>query len=330
MTVKYNHIEAAAKLSASRGFAGLKKGLGVMAATVLLSLPFSVPAYAAGESKSIPSPVQAGVSPYVTDYGIIAPVQMAGSDNESAAFQKNYLPAIQSFIASTLPEYRDNSSTVASLSSIDPTKLTVRTSNEVRVYFVGAGTGSHNAFGYGTVNSPVENYDRYIFPEVSSNISYDGSGKQVRTMDDPLLPGDFVDLKKLVAGEKLSFFYYTDVDHDGVYHDWFTTYYSKYTEDRISHSLIYAMPDSPYMLIAFEDRTLMKGSDMDYNDLVIAVSGLTTTPTVDLYSLTSAPEPPTLLVFGSFLLLALFLGKRFGMQDATMAVASGALPPAGC
>ena len=311
MTVKYNHIEAAEKLSTDRGFTGLKKGLTVAVATFFLALPSAVPAYAAGESESKASPLQSGARPNGLD--IVAPVQMAGSDNQSASFLKS-LPAINEFLTSNLPEYMNNSSTVEKL-SLDPSKLVVQTTSDVRVYFVGEGAGYHNTLGFNTKGASIASGNpKLIFPDASSNISfYNGSGKQVRTSDAPLLPGDFVDLGKVNAGTKLNFFGISNGANGGNgFGDLFSSAGASSNQDGIAHALIYVMPNSPYLLISFEDMNKHRGSDLDYNDLVIAVSGV---------GLTSAPEPPTFLVFGSFLLLALFLGRRFGMRNEMMAVA---------
>jgi len=65
----------------------------------------------------------------------------------------------------------------------------------------------------------------------------------------------------------------------------------------ISDALAYAIADSPYLLLGFET-----GFGNQHDDLVLAIN--IGTP------MTTAPEPSTILILGSFLLLVIYLRNR--------------------
>lgn len=243
------------------------------------------------------SPAYAALDNSFSSLDIAGPISLANSDPAASNFQSNYLPSLVTWIKQNLPE------TVAvknfSSMTLDPSMLTVKTTQDVRVYFVGEGAGYQNTLGINATGTGVKTGDPdIVFPNASSSIStyVTTSPTGVRTASEPLMPGDFVDLGTMQAGTQLDFFLIANGAQGG------TNVFSTTTSanpDGIRHVVAYAAKDSPYLLISFED--LLGGGDKDYNDVLIAVSGV---------QLTTAPEPSTMFILGSFLLPVLYLVKR--------------------
>ena len=161
-------------------------------------------------NKPIVSSIQSAARP--DGLSIVAKVNVAGSDAASAKFQTDALPSITDFITKNLPEYTrfDKASSFA----LDPSKLRMAVESNARVYFVSEGAGYHNTLGFNTLaagaSTPTTALTKsasLIFPDVSSTVStYNPAPKAQRTSNEPLLPGDFVDLGTFKAGSMLDFF----------------------------------------------------------------------------------------------------------------------------
>lgn len=242
------------------------------------------------------SSVQSTARPFGLD--ITAPVQLAGSDEASASFQEDALPVITDLINTQLGEnVQFNNQTAYSL---DPTKLRLATESTARVYFVGEGAGYHNTLGFnalapgvGTPETVVTADSELIFPDSSSSVStYDPASTARRYSRAPLLPGDFVDMGTFAAGTTLDFFLIANGANGG------TNAYSapaSRNPDQLDHVVSFVLPDSPYLIIGFED--LFGGGDKDYNDLVFAVD----IGAANLQKLISTPEPSTWTIMLGFL-----------------------------
>lgn len=214
------------------------------------------------------SPVQSSATPLGLD--IAAPVQIGGSDADSAQFAGVVLPELRTWVNQNLSE-RLGLEDTAQL-SLDPEKLFLSTTSEVRVYFVSEGAGYHNTLGYSDGES-----SQLILPDASTRdgnyqFDYDEKGQIVpstdarRTRGEPVVPGDFVDLGTLDGGTALDFFLVGNGARGGQF-----TYSTELANnpDGIEHVVAFALPGTSYLLIGFED--LYGGGDRDYNDLVFAV-----------------------------------------------------------
>ncbi|GAB5558390.1 MAG: hypothetical protein SynsKO_00370 [Synoicihabitans sp.] len=240
------------------------------------------------------SSVQSTARPFGLD--ITAPVQIAGSDEASASFQEDALPVITDLINTQLGEnVQFNNQTAYSL---DPTKLRLATESTARVYFVGEGAGYRNTLGFNalpagadTPETVVTADSELIFPDSSSSVStYDPASSARRYSRAPLLPGDFVDMGTFAAGTTLDFFLIANGANGGR-----NAYSAPATRnpDQLDHVVSFVLPDSPYLIIGFED--LFGGGDKDYNDLVFAVD----IGAANLQKLISTPEPSTwAIMFG--------------------------------
>jgi hypothetical protein len=202
--------------------------------------------------------------------------------------------------------------------SLDPTKLFLATESTARVYFVGEGAGYHNTLGFNTLmagektpSTVVTADSQIIFPDASSTVSsYSSSGeKYTRTTKEPLLAGDFVDLGTFKSGSMLDFFLIADGANGGT-----NSYAAPSTRnpDKLDHVVAFALPDSPYLIIAFED--MYGGGDRDYNDVIFALD----IGRANIQNLISTPEPQTWAILAGFLGILFLLHRR---QSARLAPA---------
>jgi hypothetical protein len=256
--------------------------IAAMAMILILAMAGPRAANAAEESS-----IQSDARPFGLD--IASPVYASGSDENATTFMEYYSETLVPWVSTNLPEYTNNYTTSL---RIDPSLLTLATDSDVRIYFIGEGAGYDNTLGFTSTTG-----DRsLIFPEASVNPSYNNATdltKAAANVNFPLVPGDFVDLGSFEAGAQLDFFLIANGANGGT-----TTYSTDATTslDGLTHAISWAPADSPYLLIGFED--LLGGGDGDFNDLLFAVA---------IQPLTTAPEPSTMLLLTSFLLVVLYL-----------------------
>ncbi|MEZ5413294.1 MAG: DUF4114 domain-containing protein [Opitutaceae bacterium] len=238
---------------------------------------------------------------------VAALVQVAGSDAAAADFQANVLPSIQKLLNTQLSESTVFKNQAAMM--LDPSKLTLATSYEARVYFIGEGAGYRNTLGFNALpagttvsDSAITANAQLIFPDASSPYSsYDPLNASARLWNAPLIPGDFVELGTFEAGTTLDFFLIANGASGGT-----TTYTANATQnpDQINHVVAFALPDSPFLIVGFED--LLGGGDRDYNDLLFAVD----IGAANLQRLVSTPEPATWLILAGCLGWVLVMARR--------------------
>ena len=258
------------------------------------------------------SPVQSPADPQ--GLPIVGKVQLGGSTAASAAFDKNVLPAATQYIHQHLPDGKDNAKFVK-LNSLDVSKLTLDTTRDVTATFVYEGAGYVNTLG---LNTKADGFRKgnpeIIFPAVRSSTSMFASAPAgTRTTQDPLLPGDFVDLGVLPKGTSLDFFLMANGANGGT-QEWNT---SGNNADNFSHVMAFtpgmfatAQPNSPYLFISFED--LSRGGDKDYNDSIFAIN----IGTAAVHKLLNTPEPATYLSLGCFVALGFWMKRRVDAAPA--------------
>lgn len=270
--------------------------------------------------------VQAKSDPY--GLKLAGQVMQGGSDASSKTFQDSVLPSVTSFIKSALPEGRINTKSTAF--EIDPSKLVLSAQTAVRAYFVYEGAGYHNSLGVDvttTGNDPKSasaevssKSSELIFPDASSTEGGFASGKYgVRTANEPVLPGDFVNLGTFNKGTKLDFFLMANGANqsgssvfstlESLNGDGFKQHVAAFTPR------LFAVPqlNSPYIFLAFED--LWGGGDKDINDTIIAINVGAAT----VKSLLATPEPAMWLTLGSFLALAVWVKRRMDCKAPVVA-----------
>jgi hypothetical protein len=229
-----------------------------------------------------------------------AMIQPLASDGSAKEFRYGVLPKIQSLLNEKLGEWTkiDDASM-----RLDPSNLKLATDSDVRVYFIGEGAGYANSLGLNTEGVGArEGRPELIFANASSNVTYlnpKSTAKEnaaQRSSSAPLLPGDFVELNTIKAGSLLDFFLIADGANGGknVYSTTGTA-----NPDKINHVVAFALANSPYLIMGFED--LFGGGDRDFNDLLFAVE----IGAANVASLIATPEP------AAWLSLAGLLGMVF-------------------
>ena len=220
----------------------------------------------------------------------LTPIQRAGSDWSSTWFLVRWLPKMMYLANERLADNAAKSR--FSELVLDPTRLKLVETTDVRVYFIGEDSGKRNSLGVNFNGIGVsKGHPALIFPEASSIDGLHEFTKIVKrwkqllafplifarsaintSEDKPLLPGDFVDLGIVEAGTTLNFFLLGNgAVNQGKDADWkeiFTTHPEK-NVDKVPHAVALALENSPYLLLSFED--LFKGGDRDYSDCVFAV-----------------------------------------------------------
>jgi len=224
-----------------------------------------------------------------------------GSDERSTVFQKETLPSITELLRQSLGESQSlkNSEALA----LDPERLLMKNTSDIRVYFVGEGAGYYNTLGYNVLDSEGKTPEgalgddpQIIFENASSVISSLGSAPATvkRTVNSPLLPGDFVDVGEIQAGSLLDFFLISDGARGG--EEVFTASAGR-NPDGLNHVVAFALPDSPYLILGFED--MYGGGDMDFNDVLFAVD----IGVKNVRGRVGAPDPGAWAILGGFLLV---------------------------
>ncbi len=206
------------------------------------------------------------------------PVKRVGSDFNALVFSRFMMPSLI-----TLANREYTHSAVAAhfeKLALDPARLKLMEESRVRVYFIGEGSGYVNALGVNLDGLGIdEGTPHILFPNANTPLPLDRSaslmstfigrlfrhGQGRRTLDTPLMPGDFVDLGKLSAGTQLNFFL---IAFDGQGHNVYSVLKER-NPDRIDHMVAMAVEGTSYLLISFED--MYKGGDADYEDCVFAV-----------------------------------------------------------
>ncbi len=239
----------------------------------------SILAHAALQTSGTMSPIQSPARPMGLD--IVAPVMVGGSDQKSAEFKTNSLPLLEAFCQKMLPEKVNNTG----VASVDPSALKLATQADVRIYFVGEGAGFSNTLGFNTTGGAVtpKSDSKIIFPDVST-------WANVRSANNPLIPGDFVNLGRFDAGTYLDFFTIANGAGSSQYGTY--TGHANLNPDKKQHMVAFAVPNSPFLLFGFEDT--MNQGDKDMNDVLFAVDiGI-----VNQQALSGAEPSSILLLFG--------------------------------
>jgi hypothetical protein len=265
-------------------------------------------------------PFQSAASPY--SLPVAGTVMQAGSDASSANFDANVLPEALKFVNSALPEYLNNTKSIAF--EVDPSKIVLATAQDVTATFIFEGASFHNSVGFDALApgqaDPSSSWDEVksptaalIFPDASSSSSgYPDANSTpgVRTPSQPLLPGDFEDIGKFTAGTKLDFFLLSNGAND-YWANIFSTQESLNSDGFYQHvagftASLFAVPqlNSPYLFLSIEDG--YAGGDKDINDVIIALNVGTAT----VNSLLATPEPTMAASLAGFLALAFVAGRK--------------------
>lgn len=242
------------------------------------------------------APSASSVRPF--GLNIVDHVKIGGSDSASASFKNNELVTLKNFANANLREGNPMSNTDVQLHRIDPAKIKLKTTADVRAYFVGEGAGYHNTLGFNSQGGSTSTFGtdpKLIFPDASER------GGTTRTSYEPLKSGDFVNMGNFSANTQLNFFLIANGASGGT-----TTYSTNHINpDNLVHAVAFTLPNTPYLLIGFED--LYGGGDRDYNDILFTLD--VGRANIDHLS---SPEPTTGLILLGFFGLAIARQRRQG------------------
>jgi hypothetical protein len=196
---------------------------------------------------------------------LIGSVYTAASDSRSLAYsakQQTYA----NYITTNLQE--GVAFTGIGLNQLDPQRLYFLFNYQPRVYFIYGYAGYIDGLGatIATLSQPSSS----ILSGNTFTIFSDGhwNGSTSRTTTYPVLPGDFVDLPMVNAGQQLAFFIYSNEDSNGNPGNVF--YNGKANNpDNFQHMIAFFPDNSQYIIIGFED--FYGGGDQDCNDLMFVV-----------------------------------------------------------
>ncbi|MBW4650270.1 MAG: DUF4114 domain-containing protein [Kastovskya adunca ATA6-11-RM4] len=171
---------------------------------------------------------------------------------------------------------------------LDPENLKLKYSYNVSVFFINEGAANRNQLAYEATGQTTSS--GLIFKDISSPESL------LPNPGGPLKKGDSVNLGKITAGTQLDFFLRSDGFSLGNKANIFGTQTSS-NPDSLQHVVAYAIQNSRYLLLGFEDlygsyRAIggkNQYSDRDFNDAVFAVD----IGEKNVKHLTAVPEPST-------------------------------------
>lgn len=209
------------------------------------------------------SPIQATQRPL--GLPLIGPVYMAASDSQSKAYAVNQ-NTYTNYITTNLKE--GVAFTGIGLNQLDPQRLYFLFDYAPRVYFIYGYAGYIDGMGatIATLSQPTSSKltgnTFTIFPDAHWN------GSKTRSATYPVLPGDFVQLPIVKAGQQLAFFAYSNESSAGNPSDVFYNGKSN-NADTFQHMIAFFPDNSQYIIIGFED--MYNGGDQDCNDIMCVV-----------------------------------------------------------
>lgn len=213
-------------------------------------------------------------------YSLASQVYLAGTDTTSATFQQNvntYVAMVKQYLPETV------AFTGIGLNQLNPQALYFQFAYAPRVYFLYEGACYTDALGctIATVsaptNDPPSGTKYLLFPNQHYSLSWIcATGSGVRSLAEPLAPGDFVQLPTVQAGQQLAFFIGSNLNttassYSSSYGQPANTFYNgaNNNSDDFPHMIAFFPDNSQYIIIGFED--LDGGGDQDCNDLMFVV-----------------------------------------------------------
>ena len=298
-----------------------KINLLTLAALIITPALYAAPVSSSGT----PAPEQSSADPYGLQTA--GPVMQAGSTADSKNFDTTVMPSLMSFINKNLPETVNNTKSTAF--EVDPSKLVMANNYNVTATFVYENAGYHNSFGVDEVaagqTGPQSAFDevtaptaKLIFPDASTPAGGGAAiGTGATTQDQPVVPGDFVNLGNVSKGTALDFFLVANGANGGnqvfsanesLNQDGFSQHVAGFT----THLFAVPQLNSPYLFLSFED--LWGGGDKDINDTIVAINVGAAT----VNALLATPEPAMPLTFAACLGLALIAVRKNKKATATV------------
>ncbi|ARV62124.1 PEP-CTERM sorting domain-containing protein [Nostocales cyanobacterium HT-58-2] len=195
--------------------------------------------------------------------------EVKDKSTDASGFQ-SLIPQFQQYVQQERIAIPDNK-----LNKLDPSKLSLKYDNNIRVWFLNEGAGYKDQLAYEAIKG--SDYQKgLLFNNISCNSS--NSACQLGEDDGVLDVGDYVDLGKISGGTQLNFF----LKADGFNNPNGNVYGADATQnpDKLDHLVAYEVDG--YLLLGFEDLYGPEGStaggngellpaDRDFNDVVFLI-----------------------------------------------------------
>lgn len=223
-------------------------------------------------------------------------LQYYGADEASKNFQETQLPKLSQFIKGSIGNLSPDSGYI----KLDPANLKLSTAADVRVYFVDEKTGYQNMLGVdGTAPGLVGKDAAYVFGNVQTNHNKRGPGQ-----NNPLLPGDFVNIGKRDAGSLLDFFLVSDGANNSGKNKGIFGSVAALNSDKMPHMVSYLVPNSSLIMVGFEDSSGDNKGQLNDNLFAVDIGQAN-------HDAMAGTEPGTILMITGMLApVALNLRKR--------------------
>jgi hypothetical protein len=235
----------------------------VIASCLASSAYATTPTYLTTASSASVSSFQTTTIPL--GYSFASKTYLKSSDTLSTAFQA-LQPTYTNYILANLQE--GVKFTGEGINTLDPRKLYFLFPYAPRCYFIYGYASFIDGFGatIATVGAPTSSILTGNTFTCMSDVHWNGSTTRSSTY--PVLPGDFVQLPTVTAGQQLAFFCYSNESSNGTPANvWYNG--TTNNSDGFQHMIAFFPDNSQYIIIGFEDYP--GGGDQDCNDVMFVV-----------------------------------------------------------
>jgi hypothetical protein len=236
----------------------------VVLASCLASSAHAVsPTYVTSSSTGTLSSFQTTTIPL--GYSFCSKTYLAASDSASSAFQA-LEPTYMNLILTNLKE--GVAFTGAGLNQLDPTRLYFWFDYTPRCYFIYGYAAYIDGFGVTIANVSAPTSSQVTGTNLTCMSDVHWNGSTSRTSTYPVLPGDFIQLPPVSAGQQLAFMCYSNESSNGAPANvWYNG--ASNNSDGFQHMIAFFPDNSQFIIIGFEDYP--GGGDKDCNDVMFVV-----------------------------------------------------------
>ena len=233
---------------------------------------------------------------------IIGPAQSAGSDAQSSTMTGAQFNSIIDLYTQRIT----NPAAQSELVQLDPSQIALQTDYDARVYFSGLSGSYNNTLGLNTSGFGVnEGNPLLIAPYTLAAVD---DAEFNRTAGQSLTNGEFVEIGTLQAGSAFDLFLVSNGGNGGT--DVFSSN-ALMNADGFQHLMAFALPDSPYLLLGFED--MYGGGDQNFLDMVFALE--VGQENIRALVMAANPEPAEYALIATFLIVGWHAARKKRLNE---------------
>lgn len=233
---------------------------------------------------------------------IIGPVQAPGSDARSVSMTGAGFSSIIDLYTQRITNPEADSHLV----QLDPSRISLQTDYDARVYFTGLSGSYNNTLGLNTTGYGVNEGNPVLIAPYTRANSRDREFDRRRGQE--LTDGEFVDIGTLQAGSPFDLFLISNGGNGGT--DVFSSN-AQMNADGFQHLMAFALPDSPYLLFGFED--LYGGGDQNFLDMVFALE--VGQENIQALVMAANPEPAEYALIATFLIVGWHAARKRRLNE---------------